>query len=174
MNKVIKSLIVSLLLVFFFAQGADAQKRKDRKALYNSKFNYQIQCLGVGNDGTKLFKVWGFDKNAKNAAYKAKRNAVAACIFRGIPAGGGADKTPAIVTDPDADKTHKEFFDEFFAAGGKYLQYVNVTTDGAPSGKDRIRVKRGYKVAVIVSIAYDDLRKYLEEKGVARSLSHGF
>lgn len=174
MNTATKNLLVSLLLVFFFAQGASAQKRKDRKALYSSQYNYQIQCLGVGNDGTKLFKVWGFDRNAKNAAYKAKRNAVAACIFRGIPAGGGADKTPAIITEPDAEKKHADFFDSFFAAGGKYLQYVNVTTDGAPSGKDRIRIKRGYKVAVIVSIAYDDLRKYLETQGVARSLNQGF
>ncbi len=174
MNTATKNLLVSLLLVFFFAQGTSAQKRKERKALYSSKYNYQIQCLGVGNDGTKLFKVWGFDRNAKNAANKAKRNAVAACIFRGIPAGGGADKTPAILTDPDADKTHSDFFNDFFAFGGKYLQYVNVTTDGAPSGRDRIRIKRGYKVAVIVSIAYDDLRKYLEDKGIAPKLNQGF
>lgn len=55
-----------------------------------------------------------------------------------------------------------------------YLSFVNSTTDGMPGGADRIKMKKGYKVALSASVAYDQLRKYLEEKGIAKKLDSGF
>lgn len=171
MNRLIK--LCTLLLVLPLFMG-NAQSRKEQKAMYNSAFNYEITCLGVGNDGTKLVKVWGYAKDANEAAFVAKRNSVAAAIFRGIPAGGGAAPTPAICPNSDCWTKNEAFFDQFFAAGGKYLQYINVTTDGAPGGADRIKMKKGYKVAVSSSIDFNKLRKYLEDEGIAKSLNSGF
>ncbi|MDD2563654.1 MAG: hypothetical protein PHU27_05510 [Salinivirgaceae bacterium] len=167
---------IQLATVFMLALivSVNAQSRKELKAYYGSQYNVEIQTLGVGNDGTKLFKVWGYAKKAEGAAIEAKRNAISAAIFKGIPAGGGAAPTPALTTDINAEVKHQAFFDEFFKDGGKYLQFVNLSTDASAGGSDSVKMKKGYKVAVAVSINFVALRKYLEESGVIRKLDSGF
>jgi len=162
-----------LLLILGFSLISNAQSKKERKAIYDSQYNYEIQSLGVGQDGTKLLKIWGYGKKPDDAVYEAKRNAVAAVIFRGIPAGNGAATTPSILPIDGYEK-NMEFFDDFFKAGGMYLSFVNSTTDGMPGGSDRIKMKKGYKVALSASVNYNALRKYLEEKGLAKKLDSGF
>ncbi|MFO8128521.1 MAG: hypothetical protein R6T99_01300 [Bacteroidales bacterium] len=168
-----KSIIWVFTMVLGFSFAMNAQSRKERKAMYQSNFNYEVQSLGVGQDGTKLLKVWGYAKKPHDAVYKAKRNAVAAVIFKGIPAGNGAAATPPIL-GVDGYDAHQKFFDGFFEAGGMYLSFVNRTTDGIPGGSDRIKIKKGYKVGVRASVNYDALRNYLEEQGVVKALDEGF
>lgn len=168
--------LMSLMAIALVGYSANAQSRnKVRKLEYNSQYNYEVATLGVGVDGTKLVKVWGYGKTAEDATRDAKSQGVACAIFRGFPAGsnGAAAPTPAIVTDPDAASKYEEYFTKFFEPGGKYLQYVNLSTDGVST--DRVRVnKKTYKVGVSLSIAYDELRKELEHQGIARKLSTGF
>lgn len=168
-----KKLSILVFMLFAFVALTFGQSRKERKAMYDSKFNYEVQTLGVGQDGTKLFKIWGYGKKPHDAMFEAKRNAVAAVIFKGLPPGNGAAKTPPILS-VDGYEQHPDFFDEFFEAGGKYLNFVNSTTDGMPGGSDRIKMKKGYKVGLSVSVNYDGLRKYLEDQGIARKLDSGF
>ncbi|MDR0414534.1 MAG: hypothetical protein LBH84_03870 [Prevotellaceae bacterium] len=163
-----------ILLSTLVVTSAGAQSRKERKALFGSSYNYEIAVLGVGQDGTKVFKVWGYDKKVDKAIVQAKKNAVAACIFRGIPGGNGAAPTPAICRETNAEETHADYFNDFFETGGKYLKYVNLTTDAVPSGQDRLKVKGGYKVGIAVQILYDNLRRDLEADGIARRLDAGF
>lgn len=178
MKKVISLLTMILVVMVLAVTTGNAQSRnKVRKMEYNSAYNYEVATVAVGVDGTKLVKVWGYGKKPEDATRNAKELAVACAIFRGFPAAsnGRAAKTPAIVTDRDAAEKHAAFFETFFAPGGKYLQYVNLSTDAPPSGADRVKVnKKTYKVGVTVSIAFDELRKDLEEEGIARSLSSGF
>ena len=169
MRKWIFTAII-LLMVLTTVFG---QTRKERKAMYDSQYNYELACLGVGQDGTKLLKVWGYGKKVDNAIYDAKRTAVAAVIFRGVPGGNGAAPTPSILPI-DSYEQHFDFFDEFFKDGGMYLSFVNLTTDGTPGGSDNIKMSHGYKVAVSASINFYALRKYLEDKGVAKRMDAGF
>ena len=168
-----KNTLIILVLAILAVTTTDAQSRKERKAMYDSNYNYEIECLGVGQDGTKLVKIWGYGKKADDAVFEAKKNAVAAVIFRGIPGGRGAAATPAILS-VDGYEKNMDFFDDFFKAGGMYLSFVNSTTDGMPGGSDRIKMSKGYKVALSASVAYDQLRKYLEEKGIAKKMDAGF
>jgi len=92
---------------------------------------------------------------------KAKQDAVAACIFKGLPGGEGSAPTPPIITEPNAEDKYADYFEKFFEVGGKFLQYIVVSTDGDPSGQDRLKLKKGYKVAIYVQVAYDALRKQL-------------
>lgn len=166
----------SIYTVFLFslvAVSVFGQTRKERKAMYDSQYNYELACLGVGNDGTKLLKVWGYGKKVDNAIYDAKRTAVAAVIFRGVPAGNGAAPTPSLLP-VDGYGQNMDFFDEFFKDGGMYLSFVNLTTDGTPGGADNIKMSHGYKVAVSASINFNELRKYLQDKGVVKRLDAGF
>ena len=129
MRKCIFTVIIFVLALAI----AVGQTRKERKAMYDSQYNYELACLGVGQDGTKLLKVWGYGKKVDNAIYDAKRTSVAAVIFRGVPAGNDAAPTPSLLP-VDGYEQHMDFFDEFFKDGGMYLSFVNLTTDGTPGG----------------------------------------
>lgn len=172
--------ILSLMMAIFFlasSMGNAQSKNKVRKMEYNSKYNYEVATIAVGVDGTKLVKVWGYGPKPEEAIRHAKELAIACAIFRGFPpaSNGAAAKTPPIVTDDSVIEKYAEFFDNFFAPGGKYLQYVNLSTDAPPSGEDRVKVnKKTYKVGVVLSIAFDELRKDLEKEGIARRLDAGF
>ena len=168
-----KNKLFTVIFAVVISIIVSAQSRKDLKAIYHSQYSYELSCIGVGQDGTKAIKVWGFGKNADVAAFNAKRDAVAAVIFRGVPGGGGAAPTPAILSIDGYEK-NADFFDQFFDAGGMYLSFINLTTDGVPSGEDRIKMSKGYKVAVSASVNYNGLRAYLEEKGIAKKLDAGF
>ena len=169
MRKCIFTVIIFVLALAI----AVGQTRKERKAMYDSQYNYELACLGVGQDGTKLLKVWGYGKKVDNAIYDAKRTSVAAVIFRGVPAGNGAAPTPSLLP-VDGYEQHMDFFDEFFKDGGMYLSFVNLTTDGTPGGSDNIKMSHGYKVDVSASINFNELRKYLQDKGVVKRLDAGF
>lgn len=175
-RKFFEKSILNLAVLLLLCYTAGAQSRnKVRKLEYNSQYNYEVATLAVGVDGTKLVKVWGYGKTAEDATRDAKAQGVACAIFRGFPAGsnGAAAPTPAIVTDPNAADKYEEYFLKFFEPGGKYLQFVNLSTDGVST--DRVKVnKKTYKVGVSLSIAYDELRKEMENQGIARKLSSGF
>ncbi len=174
-----KYLFMAFICLFVLGETVFSQarhSRKDRKTHYSSSFNFEVETIGVGQDGTKTMKVWGYGKRVEDAIIQAKMNAVAAVIFRGIPGGKGAAATPAILTDPNAAEKHADYFEEFFAPDGKFLQFINLTTDGMPSGQDRLRMSRPkqYKVAIYAQVMYDNLRRQLEADGIARRLDSGF
>lgn len=145
-----------------------AQSRGDIIDISQMDTNYSVETIRVGADGTKHIKVMGFGKTEAAAELNAKRNAVHAAIFRGFPAAGGANATPAICTEPNALNTHKSYFNSFFS--GDYVQYINVTTDGGASGADRVKVKGGYEVKVYVQVMFDNLRRRLEADNIVKSL----
>jgi len=174
MRKYFNVIVLFIVGIYLIPGTIIAQTRKERKILYNSQYNYEIEPAGVGQDGTKVFKVWGVGKDVNEAVMKAKQDAVAACIFKGLPGGEGSAPTPPIITEPNAEDKYADYFEKFFEVGGKYLQYIVVSTDGDPSGQDRLKLKKGYKVAIYVQVAYDALRKQLEADKIARRLDQGF
>jgi len=172
MNRYLILLIMGLLV--FMPATSFAQRNRDRKALFESWDNYEVSTEKVGTDGTKFIKVWGYGKKVDLAIVQAKKNAVHACIFRGLPGNETSMATPALCPDPDTLTENEEYFINFFETAGDYLRYINMTTDGVPSGQDRRKVKGGYKVAIYVQVMYDNLRDRLESDGIIRTLNYGF
>ena len=163
-------LILSVTLAF-------AGDNKSRRLSFSNWDNYEVSIEKVGTDGTKFIKVWGFGKKVDAAIMQAKMNAVHACLFRGLaanPSGGVSVPTPPICKDPEMISQNDAYFQEFFAPGGPFLAFINMTTDGVPSGQDRRQVKGGYKVAIYVQVMYDNLKKKMETDGIVRGLSTGF
>ena len=171
--KYLKIILLGLAASLILSPAALAQKKGSRlenvgTRSYFDQYNYEVETVGVGTEGTKALKVWTYGKTVEKAVMDAKKCAVAACIYRGLPA-----STLSIflalgyisITD---------FFNDFFKDGGEYLNYVNLTSDGDPSGQDRLKMKGGYKVGVYVQVLYDRLRKHLEAKGVIKSMDSWF
>ena len=104
-------IITALALCALFCAPIYAQKYTVRNS-----GNYEVVTLGVGADGTKIFKI-------------------------------------------------------YFAPGGQYLRYVNVTSSENPSKE---KVKGGFKFGLEVQVLYNNLRNDLQDAGVIRSLSSGF
>ena len=169
---------LNLLLVLVFMLGIAGEMFSQnvqgrRKKLWANDMNYEAMVVGIGADGTKLIKVWAYAKKIPIAKMKAKQNAVAACLFKGIH--GSRDKNiKPIVTDPRAADANEAYFNKFFDfEQGAYVRYVGVTNDA--TGKDIVKQKGGmwrggYKVGMVVSVNYDALRKEMERQGVVKKL----
>lgn len=176
MKKAILKTGVVIVAMLAFATTSNAQLNKQKKANEDTEdWKYEIECVGIGKPGTKVIKVWSYSKNAKIATGQAKKNAVHGIIFQGY-AGGAPGCTPQkpLVNDPSVEHQKQEFFDDFFAEGGKYMKFVSHSGDSTP---EVVGVKlKGYKykVGVVVTVMSDQLRKDLEAAGVVRGLSSGF
>lgn len=165
-------LILALLPVVAFGQ-----KKKQRLADQDTKnWRYEIEAVNVGVQGTCLVKVWSFSKNPTIATNQARKNAVHGVIFKGVP---GKERIPGkrpLVANANVEKENAAFFDSFFKTDtGEYMRFVSLTNNGAVAAGDIMKVgKREYKVGVVVTVQYNDLRKYLEEKGIVKRLDAGF
>jgi hypothetical protein len=166
--KKIKFIISGMFL--FLSIISNAQKKEDQRTM---EWRYEIECAGVGADGNFLVKVFTYSKKKNLPMEQAKKNAVHAILFKGFggnsEAGCGSQKP--ICTNPNIEFEKKEFFDTFFADGGKYMKYVFESSDGNIDPNDRMKVGKEYKVGIIVSIAKDALRKDMEAAGVIRGLN---
>ena len=111
-----KFLLLAVALLMVTANILYA-KKNDRKESFKSWENYEIYTLKVGTPGTKYVKVWAYGKKEDDAIMQAKKNAVHACIFRGLPAntGEGANATPALVRDNSVLENNLDYFEKFFA-----------------------------------------------------------
>ena len=166
--------LVQISVIAVLAIGLIGCAAKKEVITYGSQNPVESGIISVGKDGTKMIKAWGIGKTPETALIHAQRNAVNAAVFQGFPAGGGSGKVGPIVTDTNAETEHKIFFDEFFKDGGKWLQYVTSKNVGMPSGNDRLKMGKSYKVGASVAIGFDALRKYLEENKIAKALDAGF
>ena len=135
----------------------------------DTPWTYEIESVGVGADGTYAIRVWSYYKNAKMPLEVAKRNAVHAVIFKGVPAGNGAASQPPLKTDA-VTASDSVFFGNFFQ--GEYQDYINSVASGSLQIL-KLRA-REYKIGYVVSVAKDNLRKYMEDQGVIKGLSSGF
>ena len=169
--RIILSIAALCVAVVAYA-GKDKKSRVENVNGFSAAYNYEVETVGVGSEGTKSLKVWAYDKTVEKAVALAKKCAVAACIYRGLPASTYSLATPALCENPDPkwDGWFKKFFDD----GGQYNNYVNLTTDGMPSGQDRLKMKGGYKVGVYVQVLHDRLRKDLEREGIIKSMNSWF
>ena len=172
MKQTILRLVVIMLSITFCSMNLFAQRgRKNNVAAF---YNYEVQCMGTGMDGTQLIKVWGYGEKPNDAIEQAKKNAVHAVIFKGITAGAGGCMVRPLVTAPGAEQQFEDYFNAFFSERGNYLNFVNLSSDGSIDPRDRLKVGKQFKVGVIVSVSHAQLRKELEAAGVLKKLDAGF
>ncbi len=171
-----KILLFAMLLMLIPA--AVLAKKVDKKKYIAEWSGYEVTTIAVGQNGTKSLKVWGYGKNVKKAIEQAKKNAVHACLFRGCPGAANARTTPAIFENQGKGEValeNFEYFYDFFEVNGEYISFINITTDGVPSGQDRRKIEGGgYKVALNVQVMYDNLRDKMTSDGILKKASSGF
>jgi len=162
-------LFFSLLLSLNIFAQASKKAENDTK-----EWRYEVEAVNTGVTGTYLVKVWTYSKKASVAIEQAKKNAVHGIIFKGITGHEGVSGQKPITTNPNIEQEKKDFFDPFFADGGKYLKFVASTNDGAIASEDIMKIGKEYKVGVVLSVNVTLLRKDLESAGIIESLGSGW
>lgn len=170
MNRILLLALMVCLPVFAFAQSKQKKADKETEA-----WRYEIEPENVGTQGTAVVKVWSYSKSPQVAAEQAKKNAIHGVIFKGIPAKDRLKGRKPLVDDSAKESEHADFFKSFFANGGEFQRFVALTNNGAIEAGDVMKVdKKEYKVGVVVTVSYSELRSYLEDKGIVRKLNSGF
>lgn len=134
-------------------------------------YNYEVQFLKTGVEGTELFKVYTYCKKERDCFEEAKAAAIKAIIFKGIP-GSGLQRP--MISEVGAEDKYRDFFKEFFKENGKYLNYVSISNDGSILEEDRLKVGKKLKIGVIISVQKANLRRELEAAGIIKKMDAGF
>jgi hypothetical protein len=167
---------LKFLVVLFFVGNlstffSQARKKADKAT---EEWRYELEAVQQGVQGTYLIKVWSYSKKADIAIEQAKKNAVHGIIFKGYTGTSSVAGQKALANNVNLEQEKADFFDPFFADGGKYMKYVSTSNDGAIAAEDRMKVGKEYKIGVVLSVNVSALRKDLEDAGVIKSLSNGF
>ena len=160
-----KVLIIVVSLMAFLPVFAG--KKADKETLV---WRYEVQDLNVvAKDGKSvIFKIWTYSKKENTALMQAGKNAVHAVIFKQI------GYNPPLAGTAAIESEFADFFKTFFADGGEYMRFVSFANNGAVAPADKIKLKQEYKIGIRVTINRADLRKYLEEHGILKSMNSLF
>ncbi len=155
--------LVPLFWVMFFLISCGSAKIE----------RFEVENYKVGSEGTVFLKVWSYGGRSQDAVGKAKRNAIEAVLFRGVPENNGVKGRKPLVSISQREE-HKKFFEEFLSENGSYHTFVNLSNEGSVRASDRLRVGNQYKIGVLVLVQLQSLRTYLEEKGIIKGFADGF
>lgn len=165
-----------LLVLFGFIQSVNAQKGRRKADKQTVAWRYEIEAVATGIQGTYQIKVWSYSKHPETAIEQAKKNAIHGIIFKGFPTKDRVQGQKPLSRDVNLYDDNKKFFEDFFKTGsGDYMKFVTLANNGQIAPGDRIKIsKKEYKIGVVVTVNVAELRKYLEAKGIIKSLSDGF
>jgi hypothetical protein len=141
-----------------------------------NKWNYELEGVSKSRDiGTYVVKVWCYTKKPKIDYNIAKKNAIHGLIFRGYLKNGNLPALPPISNVPGLEQTQKDFFDQFFRDGGDYLKYVALSNENlAIAPGDLIRLNKGYKIGMVLTVNKNLLQRDLIAAGIVKSIDNGF
>ena len=172
-----KALVFTLLLLLTInclsAQGKKKDKKKSKEKA-NNEWVYEIETKGVGEGGTYMIKVSDYFKSPKDPYLdKLKRDAVHCIIYKGIPAGNGSIKQPALIQENNKIEGGESFLEPFLADGGAAASFVNSVSQGSTE-IIKIKKTKQYKISIVLSVSKDKLRDELIKSNVIKPLDNNF
>ncbi len=137
-------------------------------------YQYEASCAGLGQGRTKRVLITTVSDSRKNLIESAKKDVLHALIFKGIPLGSNeCTKSPIIPIGSKAIEENKVFFNDFFSNLEIYSQFIEGQPQIANGTSILKRSQGGYSGSYYLNVDYDALVRYLESKGVSRSLING-
>ncbi len=133
-------------------------------------YKYEIKAAGLGTQDNMLYKITCWVKNPSSAAEIASQNVVHGVIFSGCTASEGMPEQTPLVKFPALSKEQSSYFDSFFN-DRKYNQYI---ISIARSNMKVIKMKKQYRVEIVVSVNKRKLRQDLEKAGIIKKLGAVF
>lgn len=171
MNTSIKLILALVVLLTACSPFAFGQKGRIKANDYSVKAIPDM----TGKNGTVIFKVFSYGKNAKRAIETGKRNAVHAVLMKGIP---GTNFQQPLLPGANTINENEKYFEDFFGVKNlvkwkrekrkvnpKYLLYVDHLDIGVDPN-DVMQVGRYKRVGIAYRVKYLQLQKQLEEDGI--------
>ena len=157
------------MLVLLFLTSCSSSKK-----MSTTVKEYDVETMGVGVDGTYLIKVTDYFRTTDERVYLdgLKKDAVHCVIYKGIPAGNGSINQPALLNKDTRIEGNEEALNNFF----EQKIYNNFINSVVNSSKNIVKLKgsKDYKISVTLSVNKDELRKYLIDNNIIKSLNYLF
>jgi hypothetical protein len=137
----------------------------------NINRTYQTECVTIETDGYVSIKIWDTKKGTKYTPEQARKDAVHAILYSGISSNAGCSTQPPILNKTEEQENFNIIKKSFFAKNGKWAMFTrsSATETTLPDNLG----SKNWKVYQ-VSVSKNELRKYLEEQKIIKSLNNGF
>lgn len=154
---------IGLMLIFCFIQIITLAQ----KALAN----YQTECVTIENEGYITIKIWDTKKGTNYLPEQARKDAIHAILYSGISANNSCTTQPPLLSKTEEQENFKSIQKTFFSKKGKWAMFTrsSATETTLPDNLG----SKNWKVYQ-VSVSKNELRKYLEEQKIIKSLNNGF
>ncbi len=139
--------------------------------LAQNKDPFQIECVTVESNNSITIKIWNTKSGKKYKQEQARKDAIIAVLFSGVPGNNGCVMQKPILSTQEEKENFKKIEKTFFSKKGSWSNYTReaTTENTLPESIG----EKSWKV-YIVSVSKDILRRYLEEKKIIKTLNTGF
>jgi hypothetical protein len=152
MKNCLKILVLSLVLL-----SCNAQKEF-----------YSIECISVENEGYVKLKLLNYVKPTKFKIEDASKDAIKALLYSGYSSTKCPTQKPLLKETTDLDN-FKKIEKDFFSKNGKWKTFTRNSLD-----IDNVKTEKTTIKEFIIMVNKDQLRKYLEEQKIIKSLNTVF
>ena len=135
---------------------------KAKKELYN------IECVSIENEGYVKLKIGNYVKPTEFNIESASKDAIKAVLYSGYSSTNCQTQKPILKESSDIDN-FKNIESNFFSANGKWKTFVRNSLDS-----NNIKTDNTDNKEFVIMVNKDQLRKYLEEQKIIKSLNTGF
>lgn len=137
---------------------------------YNNR-TYQTECVSIETDGYVIIKIWDTKKGIRYSPEQARKDAIHAILYSGVSSGVGCYTQPPILNKSEEQENFKTIQKSFFSYKGQWSMFTRSSaTESTLPANLGIKNWKVYQV----SISKNELRKYLEEQKIIKSLTNGF
>ena len=149
-----KILIFSVLLLIISC--------KSKKELYN------IECVSIENEGYVKLKMGNYVNPTELDIESASKDAIKAVLYSGYSSTNCQTQKPILKESSDIEN-FKKIEGNFFSTDGKWKIFVRNSLD-----RNNIKIDKTENKEFVIMVNKDQLRKYLEERKIIKSLNTGF
>ncbi len=130
---------------------------------------FQTECVSQNVDGYIVFKIWNPSKCKSYKFKNALKDGIYAVLFNGISGINGCQTQQPILNSEVEINKFKSIEKSFFGKNGEWTHYATNKM------VEKVELKNNKQVKVYeLSIAKDNLRKYLESNKIINNLNSGF
>jgi hypothetical protein len=135
---------------------------KSKKELYN------IECISIENEGYVKLKMGNYVKPTEFNIESACKDAIKAVLYSGYSSTNCPTQKPLLKESADIDN-FKKIESDFFSSKGKWKTFIRNSLD-----IDNVKTEKKTIKEFNIMVNKDQLRKYLEEQKIIKSLNTGF
>lgn len=157
-----KNLLVRLLMIFSLSIISFT--------VCHSQIKYQFECSSI-NNGSITLKIWNQKKGERLKIQQAQKSALRALLYNGITSSDNCIGQKSILNNSEAVERFKVIENDFFANKGIWITFTR-SADPVNILPQTMEDEKSKEYSVIIN--KEQLRKYLEEKEIIKSINSIF